>query len=269
MDISFIFAADIHGDISAMEALMKKGSDEGYPPLVLGGDLFRSGSGNDPHSQEVFLRDRLRPVISRYRGDVLTIFGNNDWRSTAEKLPELCPSILPLGKEPVTLDDGAELIGFSFVPPTPFIIKDWERPESSGRGSERGGSMNGLCSGDRGMEECSIKGRETIREELLKLGPLKGRILVSHGPPFGTCADISGGGRHLGSRDLTEIIREEHPLAVLSGHIHEAPFISGKAVCSMSGTLIANPGRRWDAPTCIIASFREGDLSLEHAILGK
>ncbi len=261
MDVSFIFASDHHGDLMRMDALLKKGNGSGSPTIILGGDLFKTGWKNDGSSQEKFLREEVEPRFARYRGRVLTIFGNNDWRSVADRFSDLCPSIEPFEGKFVKLDDGTILAGLSYVPPTPFMMKDWERLERYGPNKERG-EMNGFCSKEDGPVECTLIGGRTMADEIEDLGDIGGKVIVSHGPPHGTCADISGWKEHLGSMDLSKAITEMRPAAVLCGHIHEAPVSSGKAICKLGSTQIANPGSICGTLTCIIGRM-DPDLSLE------
>jgi len=50
-------------------------------------------------------------------------------------------------------------------------------------------------------------------------------IIVSHVPPFGL-QDKVFIGRHIGSKELREIIDEKHPRLVLCGHVHEDPGVT-------------------------------------------
>jgi len=64
-----------------------------------------------------------------------------------------------------------------------------------------------------------------------------GDIILSHVPPYGTKADMTNSGVHVGSRALRKFIEGEHPPLVLTGHIHEA-----RSVDSIGETLVVNPG---------------------------
>jgi Icc-related predicted phosphoesterase len=95
-----------------------------------------------------------------------------------------------------------------------------------------------------------------MMDELMDHRELADKIIVSHGPPFKTSTDLGYGGSHLGSNDLRSIIESEVPMAVLSGHIHEAPRRSGKMVEMLGDTWIANPGSKgWES------SFMIGEFS--------
>ena len=257
MEISFLFSTDLHGDLDRMDGLLSVGSRSGNPPIILGGDLFRAGRGNDIASQTEILENQIEPRMESYRGDVYTIFGNNDWKVVADRIGELAPSLIDLQNHDAVLPSGLRLKGLSFVPPSPFLIKDWERMEKYGNNDERG-RLEGLCSHDGGLRDCTISQRGTMWEEILKIGPLKDSILVSHGPPFGTCADMSVFEPHLGSVDLTRAAINDPPVAILCGHIHEAPDVSKKPVCSLGETLVANPGSKRGNLTYIEGKMSKG-----------
>jgi uncharacterized protein len=48
-----------------------------------------------------------------------------------------------------------------------------------------------------------------------------GAVMLVHSPPFGH-VDVSGDGRHLGSRAVLAAIERKRPSLVLCGHIHES-----------------------------------------------
>ena len=96
MEISFLFATDLHGDMLRLDALLKFGRSKGKPAIILGGDLFRAGKGNDTDSQMELLSGQVEPRVSTYPGDVYTIFGNNDWKVVSDHLDEYAPSILSI-----------------------------------------------------------------------------------------------------------------------------------------------------------------------------
>lgn len=62
-------------------------------------------------------------------------------------------------------------------------------------------------------------------------------VLLSHQPPLGSCADRLASGVHAGSRAVRDFIAEKHPIACLTGHIHES-----RGIEKQNGTLIVNPG---------------------------
>lgn len=62
-------------------------------------------------------------------------------------------------------------------------------------------------------------------------------VLVTHQPPYGTLADVSGGFRHVGSESIRAFIEKNKPAVCFCGHIHEA-----QSVDRIDGTTIINPG---------------------------
>ena len=65
----------------------------------------------------------------------------------------------------------------------------------------------------------------------------KSLILISHNPPKDTKCDAVNAELHAGSQMFTDFIKENQPLAVVCGHIHE-----GKAVDKIGDTVVINPG---------------------------
>lgn len=69
------------------------------------------------------------------------------------------------------------------------------------------------------------------------VGVEKPSILLSHNPPYGTDADRSMKGEHIGSYAVREFVEREAPILVSCGHIHEARSIS-----KLGDTLVVNAG---------------------------
>ena len=65
----------------------------------------------------------------------------------------------------------------------------------------------------------------------------KNLILISHNPPKDTKCDAVNPTLHAGSAQFTDFIKENQPLAVICGHIHE-----GLGVDKIGETTVINPG---------------------------
>ncbi len=76
-----------------------------------------------------------------------------------------------------------------------------------------GGGMPGL---PFGLSE------EKVHQILNRFMPLENLVLVTHTPPYGTAVDRAWSGAHIGYHSLREFVTEVQPLAVYSGHVHEA-----------------------------------------------
>ncbi|MFO8051482.1 MAG: metallophosphoesterase [Thermoplasmatota archaeon] len=153
MVLSFIFATDLHGSRTKMTSLVKKAIEEDVDMVLLGGDLFRSGSSN------------------------------------------------------------------------------------------------------------TIDSQRRVLNELQALGDIGGKLLISHTPPAGTLCDMGHDGEHLGFTDLREHVLEQAPEAVLSGHIHESPAMSGRVLDRLGGSIIANPGSVPDRLSYIGVTMGRKDLT--------
>jgi len=108
MGPAFIFATDLHGDVTRMRDLVKKAIELGSPVIILGGDLFRSGRESTIEAQEDFLKEHIRPIFEEFPGEVRTIFGNNDWEYVAARFPVLCPGLKPFEGDSFLLEGGVE-----------------------------------------------------------------------------------------------------------------------------------------------------------------
>lgn len=70
----------------------------------------------------------------------------------------------------------------------------------------------------------------------------KSLILISHNPPKDTKCDAVNESLHAGSQLFTDFIKQNQPLAVICGHIHE-----GRAIDKIGETVIINPGALQEA----------------------
>ena len=62
-------------------------------------------------------------------------------------------------------------------------------------------------------------------------------VMVTHEPPFDTCADLAFTDEHVGSSAIRSFIEQRQPLACFCGHIHE-----GAGLDRIGDTIIVNPG---------------------------
>lgn len=63
---------------------------------------------------------------------------------------------------------------------------------------------------------------EKAKQILNRFMSLENLVLVTHTPPYGTEVDRAWSGAHIGYHSLREFVIEVQPLAVYSGHVHEA-----------------------------------------------
>ena len=106
-------------------------------------------------------------------------------------------------------------------------------------GSGGGTFFTGKTEFERTEDEC-LSDFDIVKNSVEQSGDAslwKSLILVSHNPPKDTKCDAVNAELHAGSQLFTDFIRENQPLAVICGHIHE-----GKAIDKIGETLVINPG---------------------------
>ena len=136
--ISCFLVSDLHGSRERYARLFGAIAAERPRAVFLAGDLLPSfvraedqGSGfvADVLGRGLAeLRDRLNRAYPR----VFVILGNDDLRHVEDDLRELSTSGLCeyINEARVCLDD-YDVYGYAYVPPTPFLNKDWERYDVS------------------------------------------------------------------------------------------------------------------------------------------
>ncbi|MFW6064935.1 MAG: metallophosphoesterase family protein, partial [Candidatus Natronoplasma sp.] len=131
------------------------------------------------------------------------------------------------------------VLGYNFVPPTPFHLKDWEKYDISRYVDV------GAVSPERGTRTVEISNYEkkytTIKDDLKGLSdksPPEKSIYLFHSPPYDTSLDRAAldekmidhapVDNHVGSIAIKRFIKEEQPLVTLHGHVHETVDITGE-----------------------------------------
>jgi Icc-related predicted phosphoesterase len=248
-DLSFAFVSDLHGREDAYRKLFSFVAQAGPKAVFLGGDLLPSGSlrfASSRFSQNSFLADFLLPglrglreILKKHYPRFFLILGNDDARSEEEAFcrheKDLLWQYMHLRKADI---DTYPVYGYSCVPPTPFVLKDWERYDVSHFVDP--GSLppeEGRFSVDSTENE---PGFPTIKEDLEKLAGrdvLDQAIFLFHSPPYQTHLDRADlDGRqfdnapldvHVGSIAIRRFIEERQPLITLHGHVHESARLTG------------------------------------------
>lgn len=245
---SAFFVSDLHGRVDRYEKLFRAVATERPHAVFLGGDLLphgmarlSAGRGATDFVAE-FLESgfgRLRAALGKRSPRVFLIPGNDDPRSEEAALVEA-------GRRGAwEYVHGARatwerftVLGYAFVPPTPFLLKDWERYDVSRYVDP------GCVPPDEGWRTTPADADEiksaTIREDLdrLSAGVDLGRaIFLLHTPPYRTALDRAAlDGRsfdhapldvHVGSVALRRFVESRQPLLTLHGHVHESARLTG------------------------------------------
>ena len=246
---SCLFASDLHGKIDRWEKLFEAIGQEPPAAVFLGGDLLPSGllprGALDPEHRD-FVNDFLAAGFGRIRRDlgaraprVFLILGNDDARFEES-------AILDAGSRAgweYAHDrrfglGGYAVYGYSYVPPSPFLLKDWERYDVSRYVDP------GCVSPEEGYRSVPVSDTEkrysTIAEDLNRLAgddDLGRAVFLFHSPPYDTLldrADLDGRLHehvpldvHVGSIAIQRFVQSRQPLLTLHGHVHESARLTG------------------------------------------
>jgi Icc-related predicted phosphoesterase len=256
-----LYTSDLHGEIHLYQELLALTISSSADIVALGGDLLPSFPPTKRYedmlpNQRIFV-DRFlflflkRIVETTSIKQIFLIPGNWDL-GYPYLFKEPMDGIIDLNQRSYRLKNGYELIGYPFVPPTPFRPKDYEKMDDLEPAWPPQKNPSYIRSSDQTDQLTPIdpylflRQRETIREDLDRLPkPLhqKRAIYIMHSPPFGTRLDLIQGGKSAGSHSIKAFIEEHQPLLTLHGHIHESPDLSGAYFDRIGETLSINPGQ--------------------------
>ncbi|MBZ5688970.1 MAG: hypothetical protein LAP86_28520 [Acidobacteriia bacterium] len=267
------FATDLHGKIDRYEKLLASIVRHRPTAVFLGGDLLpRLALSAIQFGQEDFLHDYLVPAFTRIRGvlgedypDIYLILGNDDPRRCEEDFVAAAANGLwhYVHEQKSPFGDFA-VYGLAYVPPTPFLLKDWERYDVSRY------VPPGCVSPEEGSrtvprEESEIKWA-TIQKDLASLvgeDSLDRAVLLLHTPPCDTPLDRAAlDGKmyehvpldvHVGSIAVKWFIEERQPLLTLHGHIHESTRLTGEWKIRIGRTVSINGAH--DGPELALVRF--------------
>jgi Icc-related predicted phosphoesterase len=249
----WFFTSDLHGQFSLYEQVAALAAERRPASIIIGGDLCpHAADAAGPARQRVFMQGFLVEFARRIRDDspgtrLLLMMGNDDWAANVDVLEAGDGPLWHYLHERSVEVDGVPVAGISWVPITPFGIKDWERWDDGA--DEAPVRLDGYVSRDGTPREHRFdpaRRSPTIAEALEALAALVDparAILVSHSPPRGTSCDMIHSGAHVGSRALRRWIETHQPPAVFSGHIHESPRVASSVRDTLDRTVIVNPGQ--------------------------
>jgi Icc-related predicted phosphoesterase len=266
------FASDLHGHPDRYESLLEAIAEDRPEVVFLGGDLLPSGvrrllSDDDEDFLGGLARElgQLRDALGTEYPRILLILGNDDGRDAEV---ELCRGEA-MGLWEYLHGRRAEVAGFAvwgyaFVPPTPFLFKDWERYDVSRFVDP------GCVSPEEGVRTVSVPENEvrfgTIARDLdaiLPDGDLSRTVVLFHAPPHDSRLDRAAlDGKtfegvpldlHIGSIAIRRFIEERQPHLTLHGHVHESTRLTGSFMEQLGRTVALQAAH--DGPELCLLRF--------------
>jgi Icc-related predicted phosphoesterase len=219
-----LFVADLHYALKQFDWLIANAA--GYDMAVIGGDLLDLGSLLDLDVQIVVVEKYLSRLCARTR--LLVSSGNHDCEARSTANEAVCKWLHEIKAGQMFVDgDGVEIAG-ALVTICPW----WDGPVSRGE-------VEKLLVRDAGRNKAKW-------------------VWIHHAPPDGS--PVSWTGKNFGGDEfLVEWIRRFEPDLVLSGHIHNAPFVPrGSWIDRIGKTWVFNPGKQIGPyPTCLIFDLEQ------------
>ena len=134
MPYKILYTADLHGNESYYNKLFEKGKERDIKAVVIGGDLCPRGGLSLQSSIEIqksFIENFLIPKIRKFGKDAFLMMGNDDFRINLKILEnaEKNKILKSIHDKSIKLNKNFNIAGYSFVNPTPFRLKDWEKPD--------------------------------------------------------------------------------------------------------------------------------------------
>jgi len=242
-----LFTTDLHGKKSRYDKLFNQILTEKPKLVLLGGDLLPSGLHSflsDYNIIEDFINDffipNLEELKTKLKNDYPTIaliLGNDDGKMVETDFNVDNGLWQYIHNKNIKLDNH-DIFGYSYIPPTPFILKDWEKYDVSRYIDP------GCVSPEEGkytIEMNPIDAKySTIQKDLEQLTngkDLSKSIFLFHSPPYQTNLDRAAlDGKmidhvpldvNVGSIAIKRFIEEKQPMITLHGHVHESARLTG------------------------------------------
>jgi uncharacterized protein len=256
----WFFTSDLHGQGALYEQLLALIAAHPADAVVLGGDLSPHAAGAEGiRRQRLFLEGFLVEFARRLREasprtELALLMGNDDWRANLDCLERRHGDLWHVVHARAAIVAGFRVGGLSWVPITPFAIKDWERWEDGG--DESPARLEGWISRDGNIAPHRFdpeRRSPTIAQALDQLAteiPASETVMVMHSPPRDTHCDVISTRAHVGSRALRAFVEQHQPPLVLCGHIHESARVTGSHHDRIGRTLIVNPGQFGTSRLC-------------------
>jgi Icc-related predicted phosphoesterase len=269
-----MFVSDLHGVKTRYNKLFRIIKKEKPDGIFIGGDLLPGGFGInidiEQFLQECFILKVKKLKKLGIKTRFFTILGNDDPRIYEDILKDAEKENLIEYVHNRTVSFGDFFVtGYSYVPPTPFQLKDWEKYDVSQYVDV------GATSPERGIRSIEIS-KDTIRystitqdlDNLSKKTHVKKTIFLFHSPPYNSKLDRADLDNkmfdhtpldiHIGSIAIQRFIKKKQPLLTLHGHVHESTRLTGQWKQKFGRTYSFNASH--DGSELALIRFKINDL---------
>ncbi len=273
-----IHISDLHGNREKYQKLFDTIGCELPDVVFITGDLYPSFK-EMRNSTTDFFEDyfvvsfkKLKVDLKEKYPGVFIILGNDDPKKEEERflMTEYSELWTYINFKKVLFDEYS-VFGYSFIPPTPFIYKDWEVYDVS-RFADPGciHPVEGKRSVDPGrdIEFATIK---KDLETLTNGEDMSKAIFLFHCPPYNTNLDRADLDNmffdhvpldvHIGSIAIKEFIADKQPLISMHGHVHESTTITGDWKEKIGKTYCFNAATEQNTLSLVIFELENPDGS--------
>ena len=194
-----LYATDLHGREESYEKVLDIAVEEKVKAIIIGGDIAPRTNKANLEFAVKFQRGFIeKSIIKKLRDfkenniDVFIMMGNDDFRVNMDVLEKAeKEGILKVLHNKLNKINDSFIIGYSFVNPTPFLLKDWEKIEFK---------WDKQITDPKYDIRTMPKEKGTITDDLNKLGKLSDAektVYVIHSPPNNTNLDLTSFGEHV------------------------------------------------------------------------
>lgn len=262
MSHTILYTSDVHGNLQQLEHLLQHAREIKPYALIIAGEIAPKGAQDAElylAQQKAFVNHDLPRFAQRVK-EILPEthlyigLGNDD---TAVLVPLLeqheKQGLFRLLNKRHALTHDRDIVGYFYVPLTPFAIKDFEKYDFSSPPTEYREAyehlkrtnycLEGVKSSRVGWSDFAftphLEQHDSIQKDLEKqeyTANAKKTLCVFHAPPYYTALDMLYTEQHVGSLAVRAFIEHFQPAAALHGHIHETVDVSGRYVKMIGGT---------------------------------
>ncbi|MFC1569883.1 metallophosphoesterase [bacterium] len=274
--MQLLYTSDLHGQYRRYQELRLLIEEHQPDVAILGGDLLPhyGHTQSSIQSQIQFIKKDLREFLTNHSHTIPIgfILGNDDWAACLPFLGQLADEfpIQYLPENPLIINN-TQILGYSYVPPTPFLAKDFDKLDKQNDLAPDYPplvyiSENGKI---RSKDAATLlEQRSSMEEDLSKLRAPADCVFVAHAPPFQTQLDRLESGQSVGSQSVLNWIKRHRPILSLHGHIHESPKVSGKYWDTIGNTICINPGQAEDQLCAVIIDI-DDTIKVQHTVYGE